>query len=299
MEVLPDVFDERIHNLEIYAQKQLFTRLTILNELPINQNVAGEFTNMLASPNPDPETGDPITTSEGVDFSEIRFGKPSETRGSTRPKGFMFRMSDRVADKGRLDSTLQIFINKAVGRLVNYYDELFMKGLMAGAGADAPDNLVPISDDITGAEVLANEIKIQDAMEFKDDVDTGFSPNKLILNRVDALNVKLALSEADLTDESQFTYVPTTRVPLGTQVAMDTVNPTSTIEKYADPKYSIISKFESESDTGRLYDNAGNAIPPSFINMKVSEPDEPQRTNYYIFTEANINIMEPNGIMKI
>ena len=44
METLPRFFDERAHNLEIYAQKQIFNRMTILNELPMNQNVAGEFT---------------------------------------------------------------------------------------------------------------------------------------------------------------------------------------------------------------------------------------------------------------
>ena len=299
MEVLPLLFDERAHNLEIYAQKQIFNRMAILNELPMNQNIAGEFTNMLASENPDVKTGNPITTSEGVDFTEIKFGEPSELRGSTKPKGFMFRMSKRVADRGRLDSTLQIFINKSIGRIINYYDDLFMNGLIAGSGATAPDDLTPISEDITGFEVLANEIKIKDAMEFQNDNDTGFSPNKMYLNRKDALYVKLALTEAGLTDESEFEYVPTAKLAQGTQIARDTVNPTATIEKYADPDYSILARMEAESESGRLYDENGNQVPPSFINIKISEPDEPQRSNYYIFTEAGLNIMEPSGIMTI
>lgn len=299
MEVLPLLFDERAHNLEIYAQKQIFNRMAILNELPMNQNIAGEFTNMLASENPDVKTGNPITTSEGVDFTEIKFGEPSELRGSTKPKGFMFRMSKRVADRGRLDSTLQIFINKSIGRIINYYDDLFMNGLLAGSGATAPDDLTPISEDITGFEVLANEIKIKDAMEFQNDDDTGFSPNKMYLNRKDALYVKLALTEAGLTDESEFEYVPTAKLAQGTQIARDTDNPTATIEKYADPDYSILARMEAESKSGRLYDENGNQVPPSFINIKISEPDEPQRSNYYIFTEAGLNIMEPSGIMTI
>lgn len=299
MEVLPLLFDERAHNLEIYAQKQIFNRMAILNELPMNQNIAGEFTNMLASENPDVKTGNPITTSEGVDFTEIKFGEPSELRGSTKPKGFMFRMSKRVADRGRLDSTLQIFINKSIGRIINYYDDLFMNGLLAGSGATAPDDLTPISEDITGFEVLANEIKIKDAMEFQNDNDTGFSPNKMYLNRKDALYVKLALTEAGLTDESEFEYVPTAKLAQGTQIARDTDNPTATIEKYADPDYSILARMEAESKSGRLYDENGNQVPPSFINIKISEPDEPQRSNYYIFTEAGLNIMEPSGIMTI
>ena len=299
MEVLPLLFEERAHNLEIYAQKQIFNRMAILNELPMNQNIAGEFTNMLASENPDVKTGNPITTSEGVDFTEIKFGEPSELRGSTKPKGFMFRMSKRVADRGRLDSTLQIFINKSIGRIINYYDDLFMNGLLAGSGATAPDDLTPISEDITGFEVLANEIKIKDAMEFQNDNDTGFSPNKMYLNRKDALYVKLALTEAGLTDESEFEYVPTAKLAQGTQIARDAVNPTATIEKYADPDYSILARMEAESESGRLYDEDGNQVPPSFINIKISEPDEPQRSNYYIFTEAGLNIMEPSGIMTI
>ena len=299
METLPLLFEERSHNLEIYAQKQIFNRMAILNQLPMNQNIAGEFTNMLASENPDVKTGNPITTSEGVDFTEIKFGEPSTVRGSTRPKGFMFRMSKRVADRGRLDSTLQIFINKSIGRIINYYDDLFLKDLYEGAGATAPDDLNTIDSDSTGFDVLENEMKIIDAMEFQDDNDTGFTPTDYIGNRADILNIKIALAKSDLTDESLFNYVPTSKLATDKSVIMDMKNPTCTIEKFADPDYSILAKMESESETGRLYDENGNEVPPSFINIKISEPDEPQRSNYYIFTEAGINIMEPNGIMKI
>lgn len=299
MEVLPTLFEERAHNLEIYAQKQIFNRMAILNELPMNQNIAGEFTNMISSSNPDDLTGDPITNSEGVDFTEIKFGEPSQYRGSTRPKGFMFKMSKRVADRGRLDSTLQIFINKSIGRLINYYDALFLKTLFDGAGATAPDDLNVITSESSGMDVIENEYKIIDAMEFQNNNDTGFKPTKLLLNRADALNYKLALAREDLTDESEFEYVPTTRLTTGKILAMDMVNPTATIEKYADPDYSILARMEAELDTNRVYDNDGNPMPQSFINIKVSDPDEPQRTNYYIFTEAGLNIMEPAGIMAI
>ena len=299
METLPLLFDERAHNLEVYAQKQIFQRMTILNDLPMNQNVAGEFTNMMASENPDVQTGNPITTSEGVDFTEIKFGEPSEVRGSTRPKGFMFRMSDRVADKGRVDSTLQIFINKSIGRIINFYDDLFLKSLFGGAGATAPNDLTAVSSTMDGFDVIENEYKIIDAMEFHNDTYTGFKPTKLYTNRNDALTIKMALAKADLIDESQFEYVPTTRLASGKQVAMDMLNPTCTIEKFADPRYSILAQLESESETGRIYDEDGNLVPPSFINIKESVPDEPQRSNYYIFTEAGLNIMEPLGIMRI
>ena len=38
-------------------------------------------------------------------------------------------------------------------------------------------------------------------------------------------------------------------------------------------------------------------LPQSFINVKMTEPDEPQRSYVYVFAEANVNILEPNGIM--
>lgn len=167
--------------------------MTILNELPMNQNVAGEFTNMIASSNPDEMTGDPITTSEGVTFTEIKFGEPSTVRGSTRPKGFMFRTSKRDETLGRLDSRLQIFINKSIGRMINYYDKVFLNELYNGAGAEAPDDLITITSDSTGMDVLENEMRIVDAMEFQNGDDTGFTPTKLIVNRENALNIKIAL----------------------------------------------------------------------------------------------------------
>ena len=39
--------------------------------------------------------------------------------------------------------------------------------------------------------------------------------------------------------------------------------------------------------------------PDSFINIKMTEPNEPQRSYVYIFAEAGLNILEPNGIMYI
>ena len=109
----------------------------------------------------------------------------------------------------------------------------------------------------------------------------------------------MALAKADLLDESQFEYVPTTKLAEGKKVAIDMVNPTATIEKFADPRYSILAQMEAETETGRIYDKDGNQVPASFINIKETEPDEPQRSNYYIFTEAGLNIMEPAGIMAI
>ena len=296
MQVLPNIYEERAHNLEVYAQKRLFQNLTILNELPINQNESGEFTNYLASANPDEITGNPITTTEGVDFTEIDFGLPSETRGTTKPKGFVFRATDRVERLGRLDSTLQIFINKSVGRFVNYYDEVFLKAMMNGAGATAPADLVTVTD---GFDVIENEYKLIDALEFQNGEDTGFTPTRVYANRKDVLDINIALGKADLKDESRVEYVPTTKIATGKMLVADMAAAPASIEKYTNPKYSLISSMETESSSGRVYTENGNPVPSSFINIKVSEPEEPERTNYFIWTEAGLNIVEPRALMYV
>lgn len=296
MQVLPAEYEERAHNLEIYAQKRLFQKLTILNDLPINQNDTGEFTNYLASANPDEVTGNPITTTEGVDFTEIDFGLPSEIRGTTRPKGFMFKTSDRLERLGRLDSTLQIFLNKSIGRFVNYYDQVFLKSMMTGAGATAPQDLAQITD---GFDVIENEYKIVDAMEFQNGEDTGFTPTRIYANRKDVLDINIALGKSDLKKDSVFEYIPSTRIETGKMLVADMEATPASIEKYTNPKYSMLSAMEAESDTGRVYTEAGTIVPPSFINIKISEPEEPERINYFVWTEAGLNIVEPRALMFI
>ena len=298
MQVLPQIFDERAHNLEIYAQRRLFQRLTILNDLSINQNDAGEFTNFIVDANPDEITGNPISTGEGVDFTEIDFGLPSKIKGSIIPSGFMFKTSDRLLRLGRLDSTLQVFTNKAIGRMVNFYDEQILNSFKNGAGLTSVSGL-KAPQSATGPEIIENEFKIIDAMEFQNGEDTGFTPNRAYVSRADALAIKIALAGADLTDESQIEYVPTTKLNDKNIVFADIDAQPATIEKYANPRYSIISSLENESDTGRIYTEAGEIVPPSIINIKVSEPDEPERTSYYIWAELGLNILEPKAIGNI
>ena len=293
------MFEERVHNLEFYAQKQIYNRIKLLNKLPIVQNVAGEFTNYIGDNNPDDVKGEVITTGDGLDFNEISFGQPSIYRGATVPKGFMFKMNTRLEDKGRLDATLQVFMNKSVGKLANFYDKIYMDALAAGAGITSVSGLNSITSSSTGVDVIENEIKIIDAMENINGIDTGFTPTTVFLPRADKLAITLALAKSDLLDDSNFEYIGTNNVGSGKKVIMDLDTPTCTIEKYADPKYSIISQLESESETGRVYNEEGAMLPQSFINVKMTEPDEPQRSYIYLFAESGLNIMEPNGIMYI
>ena len=295
METIPRLFDERTHNLEVYATKKVYNTLKLLNKLPIVQNVSGEFTNYVST-DADDVIGDVVSTGDGLDFNEIKFGEPSAYRGATLPKGYMFKMNSRLADQGRLDATLQVFLNKSVAKLANFYDKAFLGSLASGAGATAPSGLNTITSSSTGIDVIENELKIIDAMEVKNDVDTGFTPTTVFLPRADALAIKLALAKSNLLDDSNFEYVGTSAVAANHQIVMDLNNPTATLEKFADPAYSIISQLEQEPEMNA---DLLMQLPQSFINVKMTEPNEPQRSYVYIFAEAGLNILEPNGIMYI
>lgn len=295
METIPRLFDERVHNLEIYAQKRVYSQLKILNKLPMVQNVAGEFTNYVSS-DVDDVTGDLITTGDGLDFNEIKFGEPSQYRGATVPKGYMFKMNSRLADIGKLDATLQVFLNKSVSKLARFYDKQFLGSLVAGAGATEATGLNTIDSSSTGIDVIENELKIIDAMEVKNDVDTGFTPTTVFLPRADATAIKIALAKSNLLDDSNFEYIGTSSLASGTKLVMDMNNPTATVEKYADPNYSVIASLEKEPD---MNSDLLMQLPQSFVNVKMTEPDEPQRSYIYVFAEAGLNILEPNGIMFI
>ena len=292
METIPKLFDERTHNLEIYATKKVYGTLKLLNKLPIVQNVSGEFTNYIASDVTD-ITGDIISTGDGLDFNEIKFGEPSAYRAATLPKGYMFKMNSRLEDVGRMDATLQVFLNKSVAKLANFYDKAFLGSLVNGAGAAAP-TISQIDATSTGIDVIENELKIIDAMEVKNDMDTGFTPNTVFLPRADATAIKIALAKSNLLDDSNFEYVGTNAIAADHYLAMDLENPTATIEKYADPNYSIIAQLEQEPEMNA---EVLMQLPQSFVNVKMTEPDEPQRSYVYVFAEANVNVLEPNGIL--
>ena len=297
METIPYLFDERKQNLEVYAQKKIYSTLKLLNKLPLVQNPSGNFTNYV-SDDPTDVTGDAISTADGMDYNEIKFGEPSAYRGSTVPKGYMFKMNTRLEDQGKMDATLQVFMNKAVANLATYYDKLYLSSLSNGAGAVAPQGLNTITSSSTGIEVLENELKIIDAMEVKNDTETGFSPNTCFLPRADALAIKLALAKSNLLDDSNFEYigVPAASIGSGHKLVMDMNNPTATVEKFADPNYSVIAQLEQEPE---MNTELLMQLPSSFINIKMVEPNEPQRSYIYVFAESNVNILEPNGIMYI
>lgn len=297
METIPNLFEERTHDLEVYATKKIYNQLKLLNKLPMNQNAAGAFTNYVSA-DPSDVIGDVITTGDGLDFNEIQFGEPSTVRGATIAKGYMFKMNSRLEDQGKMDSTLQVFMNKAVTTLANFYDKTYITSLANGAGATEATGLNTIDSDATGIDVLENELKIIDSMEVKSDIETGFTPTTVLLPRADATAIKIALAKSNLLDDSNFEYipVPSSILSSGQKLVLDLNNPCASIEKFADPDYSIIAELEQEPEMNA---ELLMELPKSFINVKMTEPNEPQRSYIYVWAESNVNILEGNGIMFI
>lgn len=296
METIPRLFEERVHNLEFYAQKRIYQSLKLLNRLPMNQNVAGEFTNYIGA-KPEDVIGDVISTGDGLDFNEIAFGEPSKVRGAVNAKGFMFPLNTRLEQKGRLDSTLQVFMNKAVAQLSNFYDKTYFDALKAGAGVTSISGLNTIDSSSTGIDVLENELKMIDAIEVQNDHETGFTPNVVFAPRADVQAIKIALAKSNLLDDSNFEYVGVSSSILGSgkKIIMDLNNPTCTIEKFADPAYSVIARMEQEAELNSQL----TELPQSFINVKMTEPDKPQTQYVYVWAESGLNILEPSGIAYI
>ena len=296
METIPRLFEERVHNLEFYAQKRIYQSLKLLNRLPMNQNVAGEFTNYIGA-KPEDVIGDVISTGDGLDFNEIAFGEPSKVRGAVNAKGFMFPLNTRLEQKGRLDSTLQVFMNKAVAQLSNFYDKTYFDALKAGAGVTSISGLNTIDSSSTGIDVLENELKMIDAIEVQNDNETGFTPNVVFAPRADVQAIKIALAKSNLLDDSNFEYVGVSSSILssGKKIIMDLNNPTCTIEKFTDPTYSIIARMEQEAELNSV----PTELPQSFINVKMTEPDKPQTQYVYVWAESGLNILEPSGIAYI
>ncbi len=293
MQTLPKDYFLRGHNKEYYVQEQIYKKLRFLNELPMVQNETGEFTQYII--NDDAETiGDPITIAEGVEFNEINFGKPSDKRGATIAKGFMFKWTDKMARQGRLNANMQIFLTKAVASFVNFYDKQFLSAFVAAAGASAPSSLSDWGENTI--DCMADEIYICDAMEAGG--DSGFKATTMFLSRADYLARQLYMKSFEGKIESELNYVPMgSALATGTGLVIDSSVPVATIEKYADPNYSVVRKAEMKAEKAGTLDQLN--VPESFINIWEPEMDVPGVHKVYLWAEANVNVVEPKGIMVV
>ena len=294
MQTLPKDYFLREHNKEFYVQEQIYKKLRFLNELPMVQNETGEFTTYITDANPDDITGDPVTIAEGVEFNEIDFGKPSEKRGATVAKGFLFKWTDKMRRQGRLNANLQIFLTKAVGKLVSFYDKQFLNQYIAGAAATAPTGLSN-----WGAKTIdpiQDELLICDAMS--EGGDSGFEATTVFLSRADYMARQLYLKSFNGKIENELNYIPMgSALTTGNAVVVDTSIPVATIEKYADPNYSTVRKAELAAEKAGTIDEL--KVPESFINIWEPEMRTPGVHEVYVWAEANVNVVEGKGIMTV
>lgn len=297
MAVLPKDYFLREHNAEVYVQEAIHKKLRFLNELPMQDNELGEFTQYITSAEADDITGDPITLAEGVDFNEIKFGKPSEKRGATIAKGFVFTVTSKMKRQNRVNVNMQTFLTKAVSRMVQFYDKQFLTQFQAGAGLSlGPSDGISDWDDSTNIDPVKDEVLIADAMS--QGGDSGFEAATVYLSRADYLARQVYLTSFNGTFDSTLNYVPMgSALTTGTAVVRADV-PVANIEKYVDPAYSSVRKAELAAEKAGTLENL--EFPESFINVWINDTqDKPGETKVFVWAEANANVTEGKGIMTV
>ena len=283
---LPEVFDDKVQNDELYVQKRIYAALKFLNLLPIEQNETGLFTNYIHG---DVEVGDPLYTNNGIAFNEIKFGKGQTVGGQTLPMGFMYRANTRDKQRGKFESNLSSFYNSAVVKIADFFEEKYANSLIAGGR----QSLAPLASWDTAENIIDNEVILEDEMRYNANGDaTGFAPTTVLCSRTAKLTIDKALRKEDY--KSNFEYISSNKITGDTKVLFDPLNPGATIEKYADPEYSIIQAL---ADNGIDKTEDGTPIPKAFLNLSEDKTGRPQTVDYYIWAESNVNMPNSNGFL--
>ena len=285
---LPAVFDDKVQNTELYVQKRIYASLKFLTMFPVVQNETGLFTNYI---NGDVKVGDPQYTNNGIDFNEIKFNEGSAVGGQTLPIGFMYRANTRDEQRGKYDSNLLSFYNTGVTKIADFFEGKYADALIAGGRVSA----ATLKTWDSAENIIENEVTLDDEMRYDtNDNATGYAPDTALVSRADALKINSALRKEDYT--SNFNYVASNKVGNGKIVLFDSANPGATIEKYADPTYSVVQALAND---GISATEDGTPILPAFINVKEEDTGRPQTVDCYIWAESNLNILNSNGILIV
>lgn len=283
---LPALFDDKVQNTELFVQKRIYEALTLLNLLPVNQNPTGLFTNYI---NGDVELGDPEYSNNNITFNEIKFGQGQTVGGQTLPIGFKYAANTRDEQRGKFDSNLMSFFNSAVVKMADFYEEKFMEGLQNGARTSVN------TPDFSSAEKIINtELTLDDEMRYDASGKhaTGYAPTIALVSRATKLDITKELRKENY--EPNFQYIASNKLTDNDLILFDGNNPAVTVEKYADPQYSVIQSLENDG----VSIAEPNVIPQAFLNLKAEDTGRPQTIDYYIWAEANLNVLNSNGILK-
>ena len=284
---LPEVFDDKVQDAEIYMQKRIYNSLQFLTILPMNQNKTGLFSNYMHG---DVEVGKPRYTNNGINFNEIKFGKGKAAGGQTLPMGFMYNANTRNKDRGTFESELLSFYNSAVVSLADFYEETYANALIKGGR----QSTIELASWDTAENIINNELALDDEMRYNaKDERTGYAPNTAIVSRKTKLTITQALRKEDY--ESNWNYIPSNKVSDGIFAIFDSFNPGASIQKFADPDYSIVQAL---AENGITKTEEGEPIPKSFINVDVRS-SRPQAEEYYVWAESNVNMQDSNGFLIV
>ena len=288
---LPAVFDDKVQNTELYVQRRIYQTLKFLTLLPVEQNDTGLFTNYL---NGDVEVSDPMYTNNGIDFNEIKFGQGQTVGGQTLPIGFMYRANTRDMQRGKYDSNLQSFYNASVVKIADFFEEKYASAIIAG-GRQSAATLQPWT---SAANIVENEITLDDEMRYDaNDNATGYAPDTVLVSRADKITIDKALRKEDYTPN--FNYIASHKIANGDMALFDSANPGATVEKYADPDYSIVQSLADDGITEVEIDGQRVVIPPAFINVKSEDTGRPQTIDNYVWAESNVNMKDSNGFLIV
>lgn len=284
---LPAVFPDKVQNTELYVQKRIYESLKFLTLLPVEQNETGLFTNYLQG---DVDVSEPMYTNNGIDFNQIKFGQGQAVGGQTVPIGFMYQSNTRDKQRGKYESNLLSFYNTAVVKIADFFEEKYANELINGGRAST----ATLESWDTAEHIIDNEITLDDEMRYDaNDNATGYAPNTVIVSRADKINIEKALRVEKY--ESNFNYIASNKVADGTFVIFDAANPGATVEKYADPDYSIIQALANDEIT----EAEGQVIPQAFLNIKEEDTGRPQTMDHYIWAESNVNMRDANGFLIV
>ena len=284
---LPGVFEDKVQDAEIFMQKRIYDSLQFLSILPMNQNETGLFTNYVHG---DVNVGKPLYTNNGITFNEIKFAQGTSNGGQTLPMGFMYNANTRNKARGTFESNLLSFYNAAVVQFADFYEETYADAILKGGRKST----IELATWDTAENIIDNEIALDDEMRYDSkDNRTGYAPNTAIVSRKTKLAIDQALRKEKL--ESNWNYVASNRFADGDFAIFDSFNPGGSIQKFADPEYSIVQSLE---DNGFDMTEDGDVLPKAFINIDVRS-NKPQSEEHYVWAESNLNINDANGFLII
>jgi hypothetical protein len=203
----------------------------------------------------------------------------------------MYRANTRDEQRGRYDSNLQSFYNAAVVKIADFFEDKYSQAILEGGRASTAS----LKAWTSAANIIENEITIDDEMRYdaKDNA-TGYAPDTVLVSRADKISIEKALRKEDYTPN--FNYIASHKIADGDMAFFDSANPGASIEKYADPQYSIV---QSLADDGITEAEDGTPILPAFINIKSEDTGRPQTIDNYIWAESNLNIRDSNGFLIV